>query len=125
MTTDAERSPALAALNTAPPALPMDETQFANLFTRMRDPVFNFAARRLSPDQAKDVVGETFEVAWRKRDHAPPDPTQWPAWVIGIARNKVLQEIQRVALASTTTTASPPTQSNISPTAPLTPSLMV
>lgn len=73
----------------------MGEQEFAEIYGRLRDSVFRFALGRLSPDQAKDVVSDTFEVVWRKRGECPADPKEWPAWIIGIARNKVMQEIDR------------------------------
>jgi RNA polymerase sigma-70 factor (ECF subfamily) len=73
------------------------EEEFAEVYSRLREPVFRFAIGRLSPEQAKDVVSDTFEVVWRKRDECPADPAEWPAWIVGIARKKVLQEIDRVA----------------------------
>lgn len=75
----------------------MGEEEFAEVYLRLRDSVFRFALGRLSPEQAKDVVSDTFEVVWRKRDECPSDEREWPAWIVGIARNKVLQEIDRVA----------------------------
>lgn len=75
----------------------MGEEEFAEAYARLRTEIFRFAVGRLSPDQAKDVVHDTFEVVWRKRAESPTDPAQWPAWIVGIARNKVLQEIDRAA----------------------------
>lgn len=75
----------------------MGEDEFAEVYARLREPVFRFALGRLSPEQAKDVVSDTFEVVWRKRDESPADRREWPAWIVGIARKKVLQEIDRVA----------------------------
>lgn len=62
----------------------------------MRQQVFSFAAVRLSPEQAKDVINSTFEIVWKKRDSGPSDPAEWPAWVFGIAKNQILQEAQRI-----------------------------
>ena len=75
----------------------MGEDEFAEVYATLRDSIFSFAARRLSPEQAKDVVSDTFEVVWRKRAECPSNPDEWAAWIVGIARNKVLQEIDRVA----------------------------
>lgn len=71
------------------------EEDFRDLFNALRGPVFAFAVRRVGPEAANDVVSETFEVVWRKRADFPSDRTAWPPWVIGIAKNKVLQELQR------------------------------
>ncbi|MFC5677146.1 RNA polymerase sigma factor [Aeromicrobium endophyticum] len=73
----------------------MDDEEFGALYDALKRPVHAFAARRVGPEAAKDVVSETFEVVWRKRDEFPPDRAAWPAWVVGIAKNKVLQELQR------------------------------
>jgi RNA polymerase sigma factor (sigma-70 family) len=62
----------------------------------MSKQVFSYAAARLSPEQAKDVTNSTFEVVWRKRHDVPADPSEWPAWIFGVAKNQVLQEMQRV-----------------------------
>lgn len=75
----------------------MGEEEFAEAYASLRDSIFSFAARRLSPEQAKDIVGETFEVVWRKRDECPAERAEWPAWIVGIARIKVLQEIDRTS----------------------------
>ncbi|MCW2830575.1 MAG: polymerase, sigma-24 subunit, subfamily [Aeromicrobium sp.] len=75
----------------------MGEDEFAETYASLRDPIFSYAARRLSPEQAKDVVGDTFEIVWRTRHDLPADRTEWPSWIVGIARNKVLQEIDRSA----------------------------
>ncbi|MET0467814.1 MAG: sigma-70 family RNA polymerase sigma factor [Aeromicrobium sp.] len=75
----------------------MGEEEFAEVYSRLREPIFRFAIGRLSPEQAKDVVSDTFEVVWRKRRECPADPSEWPAWIVGIARKKILQEIDRVA----------------------------
>ena len=73
----------------------MGEDDFAEAYRRLSAPILRFAAGRLSPDQAKDVVHDTFEVVWRKRDECPDDPDQWAAWIVGIARKKILQELDR------------------------------
>ncbi|MFI5430223.1 RNA polymerase sigma factor [Aeromicrobium sp. UC242_57] len=73
----------------------MTEEDFGDLYRSLRDPVFLFAIRRVGSEAAADVVSETFEIAWRKRADFPKDPKMWAAWVVGIAKNKVLQEIQR------------------------------
>ena len=73
----------------------VEEAAFHRLYASMAPSVFQFAVRRLSPEQAKDVVNDTFEVVWRKRRHLPVDDGAWAAWVIGIARNKVRQETAR------------------------------
>ncbi|MET0821345.1 MAG: sigma-70 family RNA polymerase sigma factor [Aeromicrobium sp.] len=73
----------------------MTEEDFRDLHDALRNVVFRFASRRVGSDAAHDVVSETFEVAWRKRGDFPQDRTVWASWIVGIAKNKVLQEMQR------------------------------
>ncbi|MDP9331228.1 MAG: sigma-70 family RNA polymerase sigma factor [Actinomycetota bacterium] len=50
-------------------------------------PILGYALRRTStPDDAADVVAETFLVLWRRLDRAPNTPETRP-WLYGIARN--------------------------------------
>lgn len=74
----------------------MGDDEFRELYVRMNKPLFLFALHRLSPEQAKDAVSNTFEVAWRKRHSGPTEPSEWPAWLFGIVKNQILQELQRV-----------------------------
>lgn len=74
----------------------MGDDEFRELYVRMNRQLFLFALHRLSAEQAKDVVSNTFEVAWRKRHSGPSEPSEWPAWLFGIIKNQILQEIQRV-----------------------------
>ena len=61
------------------------------LFDAHSGRVFAYAARRSSPQDADDVVGETFLVAWRRLDAVPPDALPW---LLGVAR-KVLSNRRR------------------------------
>lgn len=74
----------------------MSDEDFRALYAQLQQAVFSFAARRLSPQQAMDVVNNTFEVVLRKRHACPARPEEWAPWVMGIARNQVLQEGQRI-----------------------------
>jgi RNA polymerase sigma-70 factor (ECF subfamily) len=73
------------------------EEDFKDLYARLSVQLFSYAARRLSAEQAKDVVQNTFETVWRKRDQGPADRAEWPPWVVGICRMQVLQEHQRIS----------------------------
>lgn len=74
----------------------MEKQEFSALYEHLRGPLFSYAAARLSPQAALDVVQETFEVVWAKWDEAPVDFGKQSAWCFGIARNKILQESQRM-----------------------------
>ncbi|WP_229053024.1 RNA polymerase sigma factor [Aeromicrobium sp. Leaf350] len=72
----------------------MDDDEYRVLYERLAPKVRRYAARQVSPDRAKDVVVETFEVVWAKRAGAPADPDSAAAWAFGIAKNKVRQAVQ-------------------------------
>ncbi|GAA4045551.1 RNA polymerase sigma factor [Nonomuraea soli] len=62
---------------------------FAQLFDRHADEIFRYAARRLGPELAEDVVGEVFLTAFRRRsgyDTTRPDARPW---LYGIATKKI------------------------------------
>nr|WP_245974796.1 RNA polymerase sigma factor [Thermomonospora umbrina] len=66
--------------------------RFAALFDRHSDEIHRYAARRVGPEAAEDVVGETFLTAFRKRrtyDVARPDARPW---LYGIANLAVRQQ---------------------------------
>lgn len=67
-----------------------------SLYDQMSGRIFSFAARRLSPHVASDILNDTFEVAWSKRHDWPADADARAGWVFTICKNKVLQEAQRV-----------------------------
>ena len=45
-----------------------------------------FALRRVSAEEAQDVVSETFLVAWRRLDQIPDEPLPW---LLAVARNVI------------------------------------
>jgi RNA polymerase sigma-70 factor (ECF subfamily) len=68
------------------------------LFVTAGHDVYRYAARRVGPDQAEDVVSETFAVAWRRRDEFSGDPRPW---IFGVAR-RVIAQSRRADRASST-----------------------
>ena len=62
-----------------------------------------YLQRRVGPDDAPDLLGETMVVAWRRVADLPIDPEQARMWLFGIARNTLLNhtrgERRRCALA--------------------------
>lgn len=62
-----------------------------------------YLQRRVGPDDAPDLLGETMVVAWRRVGDLPTDPEQARMWLFGIARNTLLNhsrgERRRWALA--------------------------
>lgn len=62
-----------------------------------------YLERRVSPDDAPDLLGETMVVAWRRVSDLPHDPLRARMWLFGIARttlqNHARGERRRWALA--------------------------
>ncbi len=59
---------------------------FRRLYAAHFDAILGFALRRVDrPEDAADVVSETFLVAWRRLAHVPAEPETRP-WLYGVAR---------------------------------------
>jgi RNA polymerase sigma factor (sigma-70 family) len=65
--------------------------QFARLFDRHAPLIHRYAARRLGPDAAQDVVAETFLAAFSKRERYDRSHSDARPWLYGIATNLVGQ----------------------------------
>ena len=73
----------------SPPQARMGERQarFEAVYAAYRTPVLGYALRRtLSPDDAADILAETFLVAWRKLDQIPSGPDA-RLWLFGVTRD--------------------------------------
>jgi RNA polymerase sigma factor (sigma-70 family) len=68
------------------------ELRFERLYAQYGRAVLAYAVRRAAPDDAADVVAETFLVAWRRLDDVPVQDTR--LWLYGVAR-RVLANQQR------------------------------
>jgi len=83
-----------------------DPEWFASLFRRHAGPLGRYAARRLGPDAAEDIVAETFLTAFRRRDVYDVARLDAGPWLYGIAGNLIRRhhrdEVRRLrALART------------------------
>ncbi len=68
--------------------------RFRSIYEQHAGSVLSYALRRGdTPDEAKDVVSETFLVAWRRLDAVPEPPLPW---LLGTAR-RVLANQRRAA----------------------------
>ncbi|MEV0620358.1 RNA polymerase sigma factor [Nonomuraea sp. NPDC050404] len=68
--------------------------RFEAVYKETYEPILGYALRRCaSPEDAADVVAETFAIAWRRFDTMPPDG-EARLWLYGVARN-VLANHQR------------------------------
>jgi RNA polymerase sigma factor (sigma-70 family) len=73
-----------------------DRARFAVLFDAHHRRLLGYALRRLDdPEDAADVVAETFLVAWRRLDDVPSGDGARP-WLLGVAR-RVLANQRRSA----------------------------
>jgi RNA polymerase sigma-70 factor (ECF subfamily) len=69
---------------------------FESLYARMFHHLLGYATRRCDgPEDAADVVAETFAVAWRNIDRVPPGAEARP-WLYGVARNVLANQRRRV-----------------------------
>lgn len=63
-----------------------DSRRFSELYRETSDRVTAYARSRLPPDQAADVVSETYLVAWRRLADVPERPLPW---LLVTARNLI------------------------------------
>ncbi|WP_232676773.1 RNA polymerase sigma factor [Nocardioides sp. R-C-SC26] len=80
------------------------ERDFGVLYAEHFDAVLGFALRRTDrPEDAADVVADTFLVAWRRLAHVPPGHEARP-WLYGVARRVLANQrrggLRRAALGS-------------------------
>lgn len=70
------------------------EARFRALYSDHVDAVLGYALRRVDrPEDAADVVADTFLAVWRRLAHVPPEPETRP-WLYGTAR-RVLANLRR------------------------------
>lgn len=68
------------------------EVRFRKLYAEHRDEILAYALRRVAdPEDAADVLAETFLVAWRRLDDLPPR-SQVRFWLIGVARRALANQ---------------------------------
>lgn len=76
-----------AAPSLDPPQGDAADNRFDRLYRSAGSAVLGYALRRCpSRDDALDVTGETFLVAWRRRADLPADPEDARAWLFDVAR---------------------------------------
>lgn len=72
----------------------MDEDEFAAVYAKTYQSLLGYALRRChSPDDAADVVAETFTVAWRRADDLPPGD-EARLWLYGVARRVLANHLR-------------------------------
>jgi RNA polymerase sigma-70 factor (ECF subfamily) len=71
---------------------PPHHDRFRTLYARHFDALLVYALRRVSPpEDAADVVADTFLVAWRRRSHLPQGD-EARLWLYGVARNVIANQ---------------------------------
>ncbi|MEV0232543.1 sigma-70 family RNA polymerase sigma factor [Nonomuraea sp. NPDC050786] len=96
------------------------ESRFEEIYGSSYGPLLGYALRRCSdPDDAADVVAETFMVAWRRIEEVPKGD-EARLWLFGVARNVLANQRRgerrheqrtaalRAQLAATPLVAEPP-----------------
>jgi len=68
-----------------------DPERFGAIFDRHAPHIHRYLARRLGPEVADDLVGETFLAAFRQRHRYDPDQRSARPWLYGIATNLIGQ----------------------------------
>jgi len=71
---------------------PDPETRFRRLFDDAERDLLAYALRRVErPEDAADIVAETFLVAWRRLDDVPPGAAA-RLWLYGVARRQLANQ---------------------------------
>lgn len=72
-----------------------DVAAFEALFAANHDDLLRYAARRIGPDAAPDVVADVMLVAWRRRGEYSSQDAR--LWLFGVAHNLVANERRAAA----------------------------
>lgn len=56
--------------------------------------VYTYCVRTVGIERAKDVTQEVFVSAWRAREQFRPDKGNLASWLMGIAKNRLIDEIR-------------------------------
>jgi RNA polymerase sigma-70 factor (ECF subfamily) len=67
-----------------------DAEAFETLFAANHDDLLRYAARRLGPDAAPDVVADVMLIAWRRRGEYSSEDAR--LWLFGVAHHVVANE---------------------------------
>ena len=63
-----------------------EASRFEQVYREHANAVLAYARSRADAERAREVVGETFLVAWRRFDELPADPR---TWLLGVARRVI------------------------------------
>lgn len=62
------------------------ERDLTKVLEASADDLLAYLARRVGPDNAADLLGETMVVAWRRSADLPDEPERARMWLFGVAR---------------------------------------
>src|SRR5262252_4297857 len=66
--------------------------RFEAVYRELYEPICGYALRRVrEPEDAAEVIAETFATLWRRFDRCPPDAELRP-WVFGVARRVIANQ---------------------------------
>lgn len=71
------------------------EDGLRQVYDRYGSLVHTYCRRTVGAESANDVTQEVFLAAWRLRDRFDAARGTLPGWLIGIARNKLLEQLRR------------------------------
>lgn len=69
-----------------------DEAALAQVYQDHGSLVYTYCRRQLGPETGRDVTQEVFTSAWRARHRFDPDRGSLRAWLMGIAKNRVVDQ---------------------------------
>jgi Sigma-70 region 2 len=79
-------APEGAVLPSPPPDADQRRHRFEAMYAAYHGPVLGYVLRRTeNPDDAADVIADTFLTAWRRLEDLPPEPAA-RLWLYGVAR---------------------------------------
>ncbi|MEV7620633.1 RNA polymerase sigma factor [Microbacterium sp. NPDC089321] len=67
-----------------------DDARLTRALESSASALLAYLERRVGPDDAPDLLGETMVVAWRRVAELPTDPERARMWLFGIARGTLL-----------------------------------
>lgn len=71
-----------------------DETALKAAYDEHGSLIYTYCKRSLGPELAKDVTQEVFLAAWRARERFDSQQGSLAGWLMGIAKNKVIDQIR-------------------------------
>lgn len=72
-----------------------DETALKSAYDAHGSLIYTFCRRTVGAETAHDVTQEVFLAAWKARDRFDPERGTLAGWLVGIAKNKVLDTLRR------------------------------